>query len=250
MVAKASNNDINSLRTNAHYLEVINIFASELLKTRTIDEIVWTVAKHAIAKLGYIDCVVYLLDDDNKFLSQRAAHGPKNPIDLDIKNPIKLKIGQGIVGNVVLTGVPEIVPDTSICERYVIDDTAGMSEISVPIISEGKVLGVIDSEHPDKNYYTQEDLRILTTIASMTSFKLVQARVQQELLQHRDHLENLVEIQTKELRSTINLLQHNNFEKEDLLNEITDSITYAKNIQTAILPSKKIVQKLLRESFI
>ena len=250
MVAKTSNNDINSLRTNAHYLEVINLFASELLKARTIDEVVWTVAKHAIAKLGFIDCVVYLLDDDNEFLSQRAAHGPKNPIDLDIKNPIKLKIGQGIVGNVVLTGVPEIVPDTSICERYVIDDTAGMSEISVPIISEGKVLGVIDSEHPDKNYYTQEDLRILTTIASMTSFKLVQARVQQELLQHRDHLENLVEIQTKELRSTINLLQHNNFEKEDLLNEITDSITYAKNIQTAILPSKKIVQKLLRESFI
>jgi hypothetical protein len=80
MEAETSNNDIQSLRTNAHYLEVINTFASELLKTRTTDEIVWTVAKHAIAKLGFIDCVVYLFDDDNEFLLQRAAHGPKNPI--------------------------------------------------------------------------------------------------------------------------------------------------------------------------
>ena len=250
MEAKTSNNDINSLRTNAHYLEVINIFASELLKTRTIDDIVWTVAKHAIAKLGFIDCVVYLFDEDNEFLLQRAAHGPKNPIAFDIKNPIKLKIGQGVCGNVALTGLPELVSDTSTHDKYKIDDATRLSELAVPIISEGKVLGVIDSEHPDKNFYTQEDLRILITIASMTSFKLVEAGAQQELLQHRDHLENLVEIQTQELRSTINQLQHSNFEKENLLIEITDSITYAKNIQTAILPSKKNVKKLLRESFI
>ena len=38
--------------------------------------------------------------------------------------------------------------------------------------------------------------------------------------------------------------------RRTFLTKITDSITYAKNIQTAILPSKKIVQKLLRESFI
>jgi serine phosphatase RsbU (regulator of sigma subunit) len=117
-------------------------------------------------------------------------------------------------------------------------------------MSEGKVLGVIDSEHPDKNFYTQEDLRILITIASMTSFKLVEADVQQELLQYQGQLEELVQIQTQELHTTIDQLHLSNFEKENLLTDITDSISYAKNIQTAILPSKKIIKKLLRESFI
>lgn len=244
------NTEINSLRTNAHYLEVINFFASELLKTRTVDEIVWSVAKHAIAKLGFVDCVIYLFDEDGEFLIQRAAHGPKNPVDYSIINPIKLKVGQGVCGNVALTGLAEIVVDTSKHEKYKIDDATRLSEIAVPIISKGKVIGVIDSEHPDKYFYTQEDLRILTTIASMTSFKLIEAGVQEELLKHRDHLENLVEIKTKELRRTIDQLKHSNFEKENLLISITDSITYAKNIQTAILPSKVNIKRFLRESFI
>ena len=245
-----SDKEITSLRTSSRYLEVINSFAAELLKTKTIDEIVWTVAKHAIAKLGFIDCVVYLFDDDNEYLLQRAAHGPKNPIDLDIRNPIKLKIGQGICGHVALTGEPQLVFDTSQDERYQIDDADRLSEISVPILSEGKVLGVIDSEHPDKNFYSQQDLQILTTIASMTSSKLVEAVVQQELQQYQVQLEKLVADKTIELRSTIDQLLQSNFEKQTLLKEITDSISYAKNIQTAILPSKNIVQRLLRKSFI
>jgi len=250
MKSATSTNENNSVRTNAHYLEVINTFASELLKTRTIDEIVWTVAKHAIAKLGFIDCVVYLMDDDNKFLLQRAAHGPKNPTGFVIKNPIKLKIGQGVCGNVALTGVPELVSDTSLHEEYRIDDATRLSEIAVPIMSDGKVLGVIDSEHPDKNFYTHEDLLFLVTIATITSFKLVEADAQDQLLDYQDQLEGLVQIQTQELLSSIDQLQLSNIEKERLLQDVTDSITYAKNIQTAILPSKKNIKKLLRESFI
>lgn len=245
-----SDKEITSLRTSSRYLEVINSFAAELLKTKTIDEIVWTVAKHAIAKLGFIDCVVYLFDDNNEYLLQRAAHGPKNPIDLDIRNPIKLKVGQGICGHVALTGEPQLVLDTSQDERYQIDDADRLSEISVPILSEGKVLGVIDSEHPEKNFYSQQDLQILTTIASMTSSKLVEAVVQQELQQYQVQLEKLVADKTIELRSTIDQLLQSNFEKQTLLKEITDSISYAKNIQTAILPSKNVVQRLLRKSFI
>jgi len=250
MKSATSTNENHSVRTNAHYLEVINTFASELLKTRTIDEIVWTVAKHAIAKLGFIDCVVYLMDDDNKFLLQRAAHGPKNPTGFVIKNPIKLKIGQGVCGNVALTGVPELVSDTSLHEEYRIDDATRLSEIAVPIMSDGKVLGVIDSAHPDKNFYTHEDLLFLVTIATITSFKLVEADAQDQLLDYQDQLEGLVQIQTQELLSSIDQLQLSNIEKERLLQDVTDSITYAKNIQTAILPSKKNIKKLLRESFI
>ena len=76
MKSATSNNIITSLRTNAHYLEVINTFASELQKTRTINDIVWTVAKHAVAKLGFIDCVVYLfgLEDMDEISPTRPIH--------------------------------------------------------------------------------------------------------------------------------------------------------------------------------
>ena len=79
-----ANMNLEYFQKKEHYLEVINQFATLLLNAKTTDDIVWTVAKNAIAQLGYVDCVIYLLDDKEEFLIQRAAHGPKNPIDLDI----------------------------------------------------------------------------------------------------------------------------------------------------------------------
>ena len=54
--------EIEGLQRKAFYLEVISSFAAKLLSANSIDEIVWLVAKHAVGKLGYFDCIVYLLD--------------------------------------------------------------------------------------------------------------------------------------------------------------------------------------------
>lgn len=250
MADKFNNKDQSDLIKRSHYFEVINSFAVQLLKLSTVDEIVWGVAKHAIAKLGFIDCVVYLFDDNNEFLIQRAAHGPKNPIDFDIDNPIKLKVGQGICGHVAETGIPELISDTSLDKRYHIDDASRLSELAVPILSEGKVIGVIDSEHPEKNFYKEEDLQMLTTIAAMASTKIVEAKVQERLRNHRKELKKLVVERTQELTETIGKLKESNAEKENLIREITDSISYAKSIQKAILPSDKRVKEYLKNSFI
>src|SRR5690606_3986391 len=57
------------------------------------------------------------------------------------------------------------------------------SEITVPIIYENKVIGVIDSEHPQKNFFTDTHLRILKIIAALCSNKIVKARAEEELVQ-------------------------------------------------------------------
>ena len=77
--------EIEELKRKAHFLEVINSFSEELLKINTVDETLWSVVKHAISKLGYVDCIVYL--KVNNELIQKAAYGPKNPKEFDIKNP-------------------------------------------------------------------------------------------------------------------------------------------------------------------
>lgn len=249
--------DIDDLKKRSHYLEVINDFATRLLQSKTEDDVVWAVAKNAVGQLGFIDCVVYLFDDANEYLVQRAAHGPKNPIDFDINNPIRLTRGQGICGHVAETGKPELISDTSADPRYQIDDDMRLSEIAVPIISEGEVIGIIDSEHPDRNFYSDEDLRILMTIAAMASAKIVEARIQARLRNHQEELEKMVEIRTNELQDAVDqlqeyngLLKQSNDQNENLLREITASISYAQTIQNAILPSHKLVKEYFNESFI
>jgi len=234
--------DIEYFKKKEHYLEVISQFATILLNTKTIDEIVWAVAKNAIAQLGYVDCVVYILDENEQFLVQKAAHGHKNPIDLNILNPIKIKIGEGIVGHVAKTKKGEIVSDTSIDSRYIFDNHNGLSEIAVPIIHNDKVIGVIDSEHPQRHFFPKDDLQILSTIASMTATKLVQAFYNEKLQEYQYDLKTLIHIKTLELNKTLSELKSQK-------TELTDSINYAKRIQKAVLKNPVSIKKNFPESF-
>ncbi|MFK8103243.1 MAG: ATP-binding protein [Saprospiraceae bacterium] len=195
-------------------LQIINDFAMSLLKKTTINDIVWLMAKSVIGKMGFIDCVIYLLDDSGTQLIQRAAHGVKNPIHEEILNPIVIKLGEGIVGAVAKTGIPEIVGNTHQDDRYIIDDSMRLSEIAVPILYENKVIGVIDSEHPSVNAFNQQDLTTLTTIAAMSSTKIVHAKVLQKIQDRKENLEHEIKIRTEELRETISSLEKSNQDLE------------------------------------
>ncbi|WP_153800128.1 histidine kinase [Foetidibacter luteolus] len=158
-----------------HQLEieqVINYFVSNISEQKTIDGILWGVAKNCISKLGFEDCVIYMLDEQRRVLVQKAAWGPKTTEQNKIVNPIEIPAGKGIVGTVAVTGKPEIINDTSTDKRYIIDDKRRLSEITLPIVINGKILGVIDSEHPKKNFYTQRHQQILSTIASLCADKI------------------------------------------------------------------------------
>ena len=152
-------------------LRVIHDFAISLLHLTSLNDIVWAIARNAIARIGLVDCVIYLVDEEKNLLIQVAAHGPKNPQEMDIMNPITIPIGQGIVGTVAEKGVPEIIADTSNDSRYILDDDFRYSEIAVPILDGKRVIGVIDSEHPDKHFFTPQHLRLLETLSAMASSK-------------------------------------------------------------------------------
>ena len=167
--------NFKALKQKSRHLDVVNELALELLHTSSLDDVLWVIARTAIANLGFDDCVIYLLDRDRNTLVQRAAHGPKNPSELDILNPIEIPLGEGIVGQVAKSGIAEVVGDTRIDSRYIVDDEMRLSEIAVPIFYEGIVIGVIDSEHQDTHFYTDEHLEVVTTIASMAATKIANA---------------------------------------------------------------------------
>src|SRR5690606_29909344 len=154
--------------------DTINYFATSLFGKNTIDEILWDVAKNCISRLGLVDCVIYLVDRSRGVLIQKAAYGSKNPEDFEIHQPIEIPLGKGIVGSVAVSGVAEVVNDTSQDPRYIVDDAARQSELAVPLIIQNNVIGVIDTEHPEKNFYTQHHFEALKTIASICSSKIAQ----------------------------------------------------------------------------
>ncbi len=160
--------------------KVINYFASSVYQQQSVSSIVWDVTKNCISRLHFQHCVIYLLDEENNSLIQKAAHGPKNPWGYEIRDPMTLPLGKGIVGVVAKIGKAEIIADTSKDPRYIVDDEQRFSEIAVPIISDGKVLGVIDCEHSTRNHFNQKHLNMLSTIASLCANKITRAKAEEE----------------------------------------------------------------------
>lgn len=188
--------------------EILIYFSNSIHIKNNEDEILWDLAKNCIAKLGFVDCVVYLVDYDTNQLIQKAAYGPKNPRSNEIHNPIRISLGEGISGSVAKSGIAEIVEDTSKDLRYLEDDKYRLSEICVPIKVNNEVLGVIDCEHPEKDYFTPQHLRILSAIASICAFKIQNIRSDIKIKMEQEKLFNLreemVQLKLKAFRSQMN----------------------------------------------
>ncbi|RIV19951.1 response regulator [Fibrisoma montanum] len=169
-----------SLQLRQDIDETINYFATSLYGKNTVDEILWDVAKNCIARLGFVDCVIYLFNDEQTALIQKAAYGNKNPEAYAILNPIEIPLGEGIVGNVARSGKPERIADTTKDPRYITDDEVRYAELAVPLLLQNQVIGVIDSEHPEKGFFKEHHQEALQTIAAICSNKIAQTLAEEE----------------------------------------------------------------------
>jgi putative methionine-R-sulfoxide reductase with GAF domain len=188
--------------------KTIDYFANSVYGENSVNEICWDIARNCISQLRFEDCVVYLMDNEKNMLVQKAAYGPKNPRGHEIISPIEISVGEGIVGTVFSTGKPLLVGNTSKDNRYIVDDASRLSELAVPILHDGKVIGVIDSEHRRKNFFTEEHLKALTTIASISANKIAEAiaeaQAQEKEIMLLEISKMLAESQLMALRAQMN----------------------------------------------
>ena len=173
-------------------------FASSLFRQNTVEDILWDIALNCVDKLGFVDCVIYLFDEDKQMLIQMAAHGPKNDQDEAIVEPIEIAPGFGIVGSAFKSGKMELIEDVTDDPRYILDDAQRMSELAIPIITpSGKVVGVIDSEHPEKGFFNRIHIKVLSAIATICAIKVVKAQADQELLIAKERAEEATKIKSQ-----------------------------------------------------
>ena len=110
-----------------------------------------------------------------------------NGYGADKESQLALKIGQGLIGNVVKTGEPVIVPDVSKDTRYVSARVDTKSEIVVPMTlgensKDKKVIGVLNLES-DKLYgFDRSDLSLVQAFALQAAISIERARLHEEIL--------------------------------------------------------------------
>lgn len=228
----------NELKGALESEKIITFFSRELNDTLTLSDALWKIAENVIAKLNLDDCVIYLVDHKNKNLIQKAAYGPKNIDYKRIYKPIEIPMGTGIVGNVALTGKHELITNTDDDHRYIVDDVKRKSELAVPIFYKKKVIGVIDSEHPELNFFNERHLYIFNMISSLLESHFSRLKeqeikevLQREIITLNNNLEKEIDHKSKE-NTELNhkiLIQ----EKKVIIGEIAAIIAHEMNTPLA-----------------
>jgi ligand-binding sensor domain-containing protein/putative methionine-R-sulfoxide reductase with GAF domain len=188
--------------------QISNYFSSSLADKKSVEEVLWDVSRNLIGRMKYVDCMIYMWNEDHTKMVQKASYGPKGTPKAILENEFTVASGQGIVGYVMETREPLLVPDTRVDTRYRVDDVARLSEICVPIIHNNELVGIIDAEHPLENYYRERDLQILTTIATLVGNKIKQIESEHHLRIKQEEIsfinQQLAEAQLSALQAQMN----------------------------------------------
>ena len=100
-----------------------------------------------------------------------------------------VSLGEGLIGSAAADRAPVLVPDVRKDPRYLSDNPETRSELSVPLVYKGRVIGVIDLEHTRVNYYNEDHQRTLTTLASQVAISIVNARLYQRIHDEEQRME-------------------------------------------------------------
>jgi phosphoserine phosphatase RsbU/P len=113
--------------------------------------------------------------------------------DIDDLMELRLKMGEGIIGHVALSGEPVISPDVRTDPRYVNARSETRSEMVAPIISNDEVIGVFDLESDQLNAYDEDDLQVLLLLASQVAIIIEKVMLHQQMIEKK-RLEGQLEV--------------------------------------------------------
>ena len=198
------NRKINMHKDELETAQAINYFSSSIYEAADLEVILPDIPKHCTERLHFDDCVIYTVDRKTKVLKQKAA----SVAGTVISQPDKVSEESGTAGRVAYSGKAEIIYNTAGDARN--GDKAGriLSEIAVPIVTDGEVWGIIYCGHSKKEFFTQKHLSLLTTIASLCANKIIKTKADIEKAMAKsvliDTRQKMAEAEMQALRAQMN----------------------------------------------
>lgn len=157
--------------------KVSNIVSSEL----SLDEMLGEIVGLAVQCTGCDACLVYLLEPETNEIVLRASQVP-HAEELGI---LRMKIGEGITGWVgEHKSVVALSSNAAEDKRFkkfgaLVEDTY-QAFISVPLVSGGDLIGVLNAHHRGVHEHTAEEMATLTFIGEQMGGAIARHRLAEE----------------------------------------------------------------------
>ena len=150
-----------------------------------VEELLRRAAEQTKRVIDYQILSIMLYDEEQKVFRHRVdvKHGQS------VQGKLRSGATEGIVGAAATLKEPVLVPDVTVDSRYVMMNPETRSELAIPMMHQGKVIGVLDLESPIPNYFTQDHVQTLSILAANLAVSLENARLYQQLSKEEARLE-------------------------------------------------------------
>jgi sigma-B regulation protein RsbU (phosphoserine phosphatase) len=166
-------------------LALLNDISRDLTSILNLDQLLKRIGDLLVKLIDYQMFSILLLDESKQKLVHRFSVRFKENIQL--KHDIPL--GRGLVGAAAELKKPVLVPDVSKDSRYIKVNPETRSELCVPLVHNNKVLGVLDLEHTRRNYFNDDHVRTMVTLAAQIAIAVENATLYERLAREEQRLE-------------------------------------------------------------
>ena len=168
--------------------------------TLNLDELLQHVAQLVQRMISYDIFAILLREPKSDVLRIRFSVGHPQ----EFAQKFRTHLGHGITGLAAQRGEAVLVNDVTAEPRYIEGVIGVRSELAVPLTVKNRVIGVLDIQAPQKDFFSPEHSRVLTLIASRIAIAIENARLYTRASQQAKLLTVLNEI-SRELTAILDL---------------------------------------------
>ncbi len=173
------------VRGQADTLRVLNEVGREASSILDVEELLRRAAELVKRVIDYQILSILLYDDRQNIFRHR----------LDVKygqsmqGKLHCTATEGLVGAAATLRQPVLVPDVTADPRYLMVNPETRSELALPLIAKNRVIGVLDLESPQPNYFTEEHVQTLSILAAHLAVSLENARLYEQVARDEARME-------------------------------------------------------------
>ena len=209
----------------------------EITSILDLDELLQKIAELTNRIVPFDAFAIFLVDYEKQELYLRFAIG--HPPDV-VKN-LRIKIGNGVTGTAAMERRIVVVDDVRTYPRYIEAVKNIRSELAVPLISQNRVVGVLDIQSPEPRYFREDQSRLLSLLASQIAIAIENARVYESERRNRELLALLYDI-SLDMGSTLQV--------DELVHKIAAAVKQKIDYHTFSIFLIDEKQGLLRPTFV
>src|SRR5262245_59292654 len=169
----------------ASTLALLTEISRELTSILNLDQLFKRIGELLLKVIDYQMFSILLLDETKENLVHRFSLRFKESIQLKHKDPV----GVGLVGAAAKQKQAILARDVDRDPRYIQANRETRSELCVPLIYKDLVIGVLELEHTRRNYFNEDHVRTMTTLAAQIAIAVENATLYERLAKEEQRLE-------------------------------------------------------------